>query len=564
MRLFFRCFILIVLVLISCTNNDVASGGDDVANGYIQANCIDSLFNNISGAEANLVGVFLTEEGDSSFYTAKVISDAAGICRFEEVPNGHYVLTIVDSSSNRGAIQSRITIEDDSLINSEALILRKRSTIKGRLFNWSENGGSSIVVPGIFGSYTPDTEGFYTIPYMFIGNYDLCIITDSVTNYLTLSVKNSDNDTIYIRDVEFTENLSEASSIYDFYEHNMERSYQITPIYYEPQDEPVWYENHDFTMVDYLEIVEGSDTLLAQWNLPVIVGISDTTVKHYGNDSTALVTLIKKQMSDASEVFSHAKINGRINFSVDSVYIYTGISNSQLIEPPTGFTVRILYDVYKDSLESYSLWGPETRVGKYSFSPSDTGGMFGEKGLGYLMWILGRSRECFYIGLCEVKNYKDSITGKGFYLPEYVMNISSLSNWSNTSNLALNYSANNLKPETHFIFKYLPDTISLAIEDINQTRLENVIIQIFGSSQDAGFSISDSILYSGVSNSNGIFTFPEEPFLNDNKDDADYPTLLIRTINTLDTTYTWFPLFEVIDSCFVNKFSSYTKRIILE
>lgn len=563
MRFFFNLSFFLFVILMSCTTNDMASGGDDVANGYIQANSIDTLFNNVIGAEAELVGVFITEAGDSSFYNSITLTDASGICRFSNVPNGHYVLTIKDTISKRGAIKTRLTVENDSLISSEALIVRKQATVKGRIANWSTDKDVSIHIPGVSGVFSPDVNGFFTIPDLYIGDYDICLISQSIVNYLTVSVKPGSSDTIYLRDINFAEDLTEASSIYSFYDNDIERSYQIVPLYYDPQDEPSWYDDHDFTQVDYLEVVEGSDTLKTIWHFPMIVAVSDSTLLHYGSDSTALITLINNQINVASDIFNLAKIDGKVKFSVDSIYFFSDVPNTELVNPPLDYALKLIYDAAKQSTIGNALWGPETKAGIYSYSPDDPGGMFGDEGMKSLLWILARSRECFYIELCSVDSSKDAITGEGFYIPDYILNYESISNWSPTSEVIMNFTATDLQPTAHLAYKRFPDTISLQIEDSNLIPLSNVNVEIFAASY-LEYTIKDSIAYSGITNGNGLFTLPENPFLNDSKNNPKHTNLLIRTISSGDTLYKWLPLYEVIDSCFTDNIPHYKKRIVLE
>lgn len=554
--------VLFLILGIFCTSNDVATGGDDIANGYIQANCIDTLFNNISGASADLVGVYLTNEGDSSFYSSSDITDEAGICRFINVPDGQYVLTVKDTILNRGAIKTRITVNGDSIISSEALVLKKQSPIKGRIANYDQESLINVIVPGVLKSFKPDNNGFYTISNMYLGNYDICLISDSIINYLSLNIKSADGDTIYIRDIDFASSVSTSNGSVDIYEQDSENSFQIVPKYYDPQNEPAWYEDHDFNLVDYYENVDGKDSLLPQWHFPVIIGISDSTFKHFNSDSSSIADMIINQFQEASNIFNLATISGKINFSVDSIYLITEDPNNEAITPPAGFALRLIYDAFHEVATGNSLWGPENKCGVYAYSPTDPGGMFGDIGMRYLMWTLARSRGCFYMELCDIDSSKNLYNGEGFYLPNYIMTMRSLDVWSPTNEMIMNFTTNTLWPEAHIELNNFPNSVELLFVDDNLSPISGLNINIYASRQ-SDFTLLDSVYYSGIADSNGKFSFPERPFINVNENDIDYPTYLIEAMGNNDTTRIWFPVHEVIDNCFLEKKSSYIKTIIL-
>lgn len=547
------------MISLSCTSDDISSGGTDIANSYAEIHVVDGTGSSVENINVTLTGVIITESGDSNFYSQTTSSDINGIAKFNEIPNGYYATIATDSVNKKGAILSKFSIEGDSIIVSKSLTLKNISPLKGRIANKSTLSNVSIVVPGMPGKITPDANGFYIIDNMFKGEYDICFISDSIVNYLNISVKDSVIDTIYIRDINFTELLNDKSIAYDFYEHNLNRSYQIEPEFYAPQDEPAWYGEHDFNLVDY---IKSEDDPLYLWRYPLLVGVSDTTLKHFGNDSTVMITLIKDHIKRVSDNFNMADISGSIEFSVDSVYFFSGNVSVEKIAVPSGYNARLLYEAFKDSNESVLSWNSSDRVGTYAISPSDEGGVFGDYGLAFLTAMLGWSRGAFYLTPCEVSGVKNEVNGVDFKLPAYVMNIDDFSNWSSTNSMIINFTGNDIQPSPDIATERLPKAISLRIVDSLLNPVSGVSVDIYVRTPFDN-SVIDSIVYTGTSDSNGVYNFIENPFVDTSDTTTRYNNLLIRTIANIDTVFNWFPVIEVIDSCFIDIPQEYTKEIII-
>lgn len=549
----------IILLIISCSSDNTASGGTDVSNSFAEIHVVDALGNNISNADVSVTGVIISESGDSNFYYQTTVSNINGIASFSDIPDGYYAIVAIDSSTKKGAILSKLEIEGDSNTISKSLILKNSSPIKGRIVNKSNFSNISVVVPGVPGAITPDANGFFTLENMFIGEYDICFVTNSVVNYLNISVKDSVIDTIYLRDINITETLTEKSIAYNYYDDAVDKSYQIEPEYYAPQDEPAWYENHDFTIVEYIKT---EDDPLYQWKFPILVGVSDTTLKYFGNDSSVIATLIKDQIGKVSDIFNMADLSGEIEFSVDSIYFFTGSVSQEKIATPNNFSLRLLYEANRDSTEIFANWITDERVATYAFRPDEYDGFFGEVGLAYLTMMFGWSRGAIYLIPMNVKAANNEVNSDSFVVDDYVMSKVGAQQWSATNTMIINFSGNNLQPSPEISYERLPQNISVKTVDSSLVPLANINIEVFVS-RSSNNSIADSVIYQGISNTEGVYTFTENPFMDITDTTARYNNLLIRTINNGDTSYNWFPKTEVIDSCFIDAPSSYTKVLTI-
>lgn len=559
MRKFFFLLYLLILITVFCTSDNISSGGTDIANSYAEIHVVDAAGSSVENINVTLMGVIITETGDSNFYLQTRASNNYGIATFDEIPDGHYAAIANDSINNKGAILSKITIEGDSITVSKSLTLKSKSPLKGRIVNRNDLSNISIVVPGIEGKIAPDSNGFYVIDNMFRGEYDICFVSDSIVNYLNISVKDSVIDTIYIRDINFAETLNEKSVIYNYYEDDMAKSYQIEPQYYAPQDEPLWYEDHDFSIVDYIKTEEDP---LYIWRYPILVGVSDTTLRYYGNDSIVIVTLIKDQINKVSDVFNMANLSGKIEFSVDSVYFFSGNVDLEKIATPQDFSLRLLYEANRDSTEIFANWITAERVATYAFRPNEYDGFFGKVGLAYLTMMFGWSRGTIYLIPMNVKNINNEVNGDSFIVDDYVMSKVGAQEWSATNSMIIDYSGNSLHPSPDIAYERFPHNISLKTVDSSLVPLGNVNVEVFVNRKSDN-SLADTVIYGGLTNSEGLFTFTENPFMDIVDTTERYNNLLIRTIYNGDTSYNWFPKIEVVDSCFINAPTTYTKQIII-
>lgn len=550
--------VFLIVLLFSCSSEDMAGGGTGMPNGVVEIVCVDSLSNIVVGADVQLLGIIITESGDSSFFKSNLITDPSGKCCFKNVPNGKFVISINDSISNKGALITRVEVNGNLWKNDNPIVLYKITTLKGRVVNWKDNSDFSVIIPGIEKSFAVNDSGFFTIPGFLNGNIDICLVSESIVNYLSLKSSGSnDNDTTYIRDVNFVSSDLSDSYFNNYYEQKAKRAFQIRPEYYEPHNKPAWYNEHDFSKVDYL-IEDHLGEYKTDWHFPVIVGISDSILKHYGNDSVALHKLIENQFDQINISFNEAYIGGIIKFSLDSIYLITGSVDAENILPPKGYALRLIYDGFSEG--TFGNWYASNRVASYSYSPLSEGGMFGDKGCIFLMWMLGLSRGCYYICESEVYAANNNVTGIDFKLNDYVMNSRSIDNWSSINSMLINYNNNSFNCDNEVLIRRFPDSISLKIENSNSLSLSNVKIDIY-TVANHNHSVKDSVVYTGTTDNNGEFFFQNNPFIEIDKKSIKHHNLLIRTIYSGDTTYNWLPLFEVSDSCFIDSVMSFQKVI---
>lgn len=559
MKKFYTLTFILFLIQFCCTSDNVSSGGTDVANGYANIQCVDSLGNKLVGVDVTLTGVVITENGDSSFYTDRQISNSLGFVNFEEIPEGNYAITAINSEIDLGAIISKLTIYKDSTIINKLMTLKGRAPIKGRIVNVNNYSNISIIIPGVKGTIKPDSLGFYLIDNMFVGEYDVCYVSSNTVNYLNIHVSKEAADTIYIRDIIFSESANSASHIYDFYSKSLSNAYQIEPQYYAPQQEPLWYEDHNFNLVEY---IKNEDDPKYIWRYPILVGISDTTLKHYGNDSSVMVTLIKDQISKVSANFNGADLDGEMEFAVDSVYFFNGDVELEKISVPDKYSVRLLYEAFRDSSQNFASWIASSRVLTYAYSVNDSGGVFGERGLRFLTALFGWTRGAYYLQQVEISSANNEVNGESLKLPDYVMTIRDYDNWSPTNVMVINFTGNELSPSSDVTSDRFPDSISIEFVNNQLNTIENVSVEIFGKDYQTSV-VKDSILYSGITGANGVFDFIENPYVASDSTIILH-NLLIRSIYLNDTTYTWFPMYEIIDSCFIDIPTKYTKRITLQ
>jgi hypothetical protein len=74
-------------------------------------------------------------------------------------------------------------------------------------------------------------------------------------------------------------------------------------------------------------------------------------------------------------------------------------------------------------------------------------------------------------------------------------------------------------------------------------------------------AVKDSTLVTGLTDDNGRFVFPSNPFMANATGSPVYGTLLIIAIASGDTTAAWLPVYEAGNAYFKNSTASFYKEV---
>ncbi len=250
----FTCTLTVVLG-IGCTRRptDVAGGSTSTTNAKIVGTVSDETGGALPGSTVALRDIIITEHGDSAKTEWTTIADNTGNFYFDNIPQGNYVLMGSDSVSKNMGYVTHCLISGDTAVN---LLLSKPLTLRGRISEYSTEDLRSMIISaaGTTNHVHPDADGYYTLRNIPKGLYDLSYVHGTIANDMPVTIFSpkqisADTDTVFIRDLVFTDSASAAR--YCGYAYTVKVSYGITPLVYQPGNEPPWYIGKNFSYVAY-------------------------------------------------------------------------------------------------------------------------------------------------------------------------------------------------------------------------------------------------------------------------------------------------------------------------
>jgi hypothetical protein len=291
------------------------------------------------------------------------------------------------------------------------------------------------------------------------------------------------------------------------------------------------------------------------WNIPVIIGVSDSTANAFGGiDSirSELTTFI----ASVNTIFNtHDAFNGIMRFYIDSVYVFT---NPCSVERYSGFStdlaVRILFDSYSD-LESG--WIESYRTAIHTESVRN---IFDQKSVQAVAWQLGLSRGCIlssYMFVLAENNPVNKTSYEGEHCFMYKPYTATA--WDKYNIYAVNY----YNTQVNFNIPTLPGypyKMTVSTRTGNNSIVKNAQISVFGVKWNS-FAVTDT-LFSASTDTNGRYTFQTNPYKVASNGNTVYCNLLLRAISSTDTTYAWMPINEPGISFFEHGSAEFVKTLI--
>jgi hypothetical protein len=245
--------LLVPFVLCTRQSTEVAGGSTSTTNARLSGMVSDENGRAAPGASVILREIIITSQGDSARTEWHTTADASGEYAFTEIPRGNYVLLARNSELGDADYRTKCEVRNDTAVR---LALSKLFVLKGRVWADSSIRPQTIVVAaaGIERPVHPDAQGFFAVPGVPRGQYDIGIIHDSVVDYLPVQVLSGGaGDTVYVRDVYFT---NYNTTPYSYYATTLSAAYAVLPIVYPAGSEPAWHAEPgvDFAHVLYFSV----------------------------------------------------------------------------------------------------------------------------------------------------------------------------------------------------------------------------------------------------------------------------------------------------------------------
>jgi hypothetical protein len=212
----------------------------------------------------------MTSQGDSITAELQTMAGSSGDYSFDTVPKGDYVLRARNLELGDADYKTKCEIRKDTMV---PLTLAKLYVLKGRVCADSSINKQDFVVAaaGLSRPVHPDAQGFYALSGIPRGQYDIGFIHGTTVNYLplqTLECGSCASDTLYVRDINFT---NYNTSPYSYYGTTLSAAYAVQPVVYAAGSEPLWYKGRDFSYVRYFTISGSSLHEITDEGIPTLL-----------------------------------------------------------------------------------------------------------------------------------------------------------------------------------------------------------------------------------------------------------------------------------------------------
>jgi hypothetical protein len=242
----------LMALFVLCTRQptEVAGGSTSTSNARLTGTVLHENGQVAVGVTVILRNLLVTSQGDIAKSEWHTLAGTSGDYAFNSIPKGDYVLVASDPELGEAACKTKCEVKSDTAVQ---LTLSNLYALKGRVIADSSTPVQNIVVAvaGLTRPVHPDDRGFYEVPGVPPGQYDIGFIAGPVVDYLpvqVLSRGSCTSDTVYLRDVYFT---NYNSTPYGYYGTTLSSEYSIEPIVYAPGSEPSWYSGKDFSYILY-------------------------------------------------------------------------------------------------------------------------------------------------------------------------------------------------------------------------------------------------------------------------------------------------------------------------
>ncbi len=299
-----------------------------------------------------------------------------------------------------------------------------------------------------------------------------------------------------------------------------------------------------------------SDTLKPIWRFSFVVGVPEYTSSYYGG-LDSIRKLIEAQFVSGTKKFNDPNVfSGILHFSVDSIYQFNTSVNDEIKLPPQGFDYRIVYEGL--STEGVGTYSTENRTVHHAWLID---GLFGNSSLDALVWNFGMSRGCWDLDGLIVKAENNPVNHQGYDGVESIMNYPyGEDKWDEFSVNAVNYYADKVYTGPHILNSAFPASIGVVVKDENGSPVDSAEIKLYGIGWST-FTVDTPAVYTGITNSNGEYVFPVNPFEPDGVWPLNYSNFLVSAVDSGNAAYAWMPVTEVANKWFEDANGDY--RIVV-
>lgn len=304
-------------------------------------------------------------------------------------------------------------------------------------------------------------------------------------------------------------------------------------------------------------VATGIDSLAKPlWTIPLIVGITDSTVSYFGGIDSIKVNIIK-YIDAVKEKFNlPSAFKGYVNFRVDSIYSFTGSCSQEINKPyPDHFKLRLIMDAF--SIDNIGYWSYPNQT---AYEAAKVENFFKKISVSAIAWQFGLSRGCIPSSYMLVPASGNPINNTAFTGEQRFMYYPyTESLWDKYNVYAVNhYRANVISSVAPNVVGF-PASMSIITVGNTEEPVSGARISLFGVKW-ASRAVTDTLL-NDTTDSSGSLTLAQNPYLPDIHGKTTYCNILIRAVSVTDTAYSWMPIDEAGIAYFENPDQNFRKII---
>ncbi len=317
------------------------------------------------------------------------------------------------------------------------------------------------------------------------------------------------------------------------------------------------------TIADSVSIEEG-DTVRAGidaqakpvWTIPLIVGITDSTVQYFGGiDSVTgrlddYITAINNKFNEP-QVF-----NGILNFRADSVYSFSTLCSLEINTPyPDDFKLRLIMDGFSD--DDIGYWSNTNRT---AYEAAGIDEFFGSISVSAIAWQFGLSRGCIPSSYMLVSESGNPVSNTAFTgEPDFMYYPYRETSWDTYNIYAVNFYGSEVVPANSPSIVRYPSSISILALSGSGIPVSGAEITLYGVKWNSN-AVTDTLV-DAVSDNSGLYTLQENPYHPNADGKVKYCNILIQAVKDSDTAFAWMPINEVGIAGFENPEQDFRKTL---
>lgn len=309
-----------------------------------------------------------------------------------------------------------------------------------------------------------------------------------------------------------------------------------------------------------LSVKEMSNTVKPVWEFPLIIGVQEETMDHYGGIQ-AFRTLLVTQLAQAEEAFNDQRIKGILRLRVDSIYSYSGSFNEENSQLSDSIALRILYDAKSKS--DIGNWNKKTRTIFHDHTEHSSDSLFSAGSLRQLMFELGLWRGCYYRSAMEVYSGNNPISYQAYEPSPTIMQQRSRTLWSDFSTELINHYGPNYSIEPDTIKFSSADTLQFSVTDTEGKPISGAAITLYGVAPHS-LAVNTAATFHLTTDQQGKAQLTTGLFKGDKISIQSYSNALIVVTVENKSSYSWFPFEEVGLYYQQTKETRYTKNLLFQ